>query len=145
VANNNDYTTAVRSSAVLLGLAGIIAVHVMDLPGKMSEVPYLGFLYVGIILTAGFLMYRVIKGPTSIDFLAIAALSIAVILGYVVNRTVGMPGAMDDIGNWFEPLGLLSLVIEAWLILISLSAFRAMSDRTSNISSNNSKESVSAT
>jgi len=33
-------------------------------------------------------------------------------MAYVLDRSVGMPGAMDDIGNWFEPLGLLSIGIE---------------------------------
>jgi hypothetical protein len=33
-------------------------------------------------------------------------------MAYVANRSIGMPGAMDDIGNWFEPFGLLSMAIE---------------------------------
>ncbi len=122
---DNDYTTTMRSGAVLLGLTGIIAVHVMDLPGKFSEVPYIGLLYLGIIAAAGYLIHRIVSGPTRRDFLASAALAGAVILGYVVNRTVGMPGATDDIGNWFEPLGLLSLVVEGWVVVSSLAAARA--------------------
>jgi hypothetical protein len=41
-----------------------------------------------------------------------------------VNRTVGMPGAMDDIGNWWEPLGLLSLMVEAWVVWQAVAAAR---------------------
>ena len=122
---SNDYRTVLRSSALMLGLAGIIAVHVMDLPGKMAEVPYMGFMYIGVIAAAGVLIHRVISGPNKLDFLATAALAGAVILGFIVNRTAGMPGATDDIGNWTEPLGLLSLVIEAWVVLIAVQAARA--------------------
>ena len=123
--NSTDHRATMRSVALMLGLTGIIAVHVMDLPGKLEEVPYLGLMYIGVIAAAGFLVHRVMSGPTKHDFLASAGLAAAVILGFVVNRTVGMPGAMDDIGNWTEPLGLLSLVIEAWVVVVALGAARA--------------------
>lgn len=113
-----------RSVAVIIGLAGIIAVHAMDLTGKMQEVPYLGFAYLGVIAAAGFLIERIVTRGSRFDFLAAAALAGSVIIGYVVNRTVGMPGAMDDIGNWWEPLGLLSLMVEAWVVWQALAAAR---------------------
>ena len=59
-------------------------------------------------------MVRMVSGPTRLDFLAAAGLSAAVFAGFVVNRTIGMPSATEDIGNWMEPLGLLSLVVEAF-------------------------------
>jgi len=114
------YQRVMTAGAVLIGLAGIIAIHVMDLQGKLEETPYLGIGYIAVCLIAGFLMVRMISGPTRLDFLAAAALSAAVFAGYVVNRTVGMPGAMDDVGNWMEPLGLLSLVIEAFTCVMAL-------------------------
>lgn len=118
------YRRVVNAGAIILGLSGIIAVHVMDLPGKLSEVPYLGLMYIGVISAAGALIQRMMSGPSRRDYLASAALAGAVFVGYVINRTVGMPGATDDIGNWFEPLGLLSLVIEAWVVGISLAGAR---------------------
>ena len=54
-------------------------------------------------------MESLIKKPTAVAFASSFGLALAVIFGYVINRTVGMPGSMGDIGNWFEPLGLLSL------------------------------------
>jgi len=129
--SNDHNTVTMRSVALMLGLSGIIAVHVMDLPGKMQEVPYIGFMYIGVILAAGFLMHRVISGPNRRDFLAAAGLAAAVILGYVVNRTMGMPGATDDIGNWWEPLGFLSVVIEVWVVALGLTAARSVSLRSS--------------
>lgn len=119
------HSATMRSVALMIGLVGIIAVHVMDLPGKMEEVPYIGFMYIGVILLAGFLIHRIISGATRYDYLAAAALAAAVIVGYIVNRTVGMPGATDDIGNWWEPLGFLSVVVEAWVIVLGLMAARS--------------------
>lgn len=123
--DSNEIRSVNRSNALVLGLIGMIAVHVLDLPGKLEEVPYLGVMYIVVILLAGFLVHRVIMGATKRDYLAAAALAAAVIVGFVINRTVGMPGATDDIGNWSEPLGLLSLVIEAWVVYIALTAARA--------------------
>lgn len=122
--DNLSFRQVMNASAVLVGLSGIIAVHVMDLPGKISEVPYLGLMYIGVIVLAGVLIQRMMSGPTSRDYLASAALAGAVFLGFVINRTVGMPGATDDIGNWLEPLGLLSLVIEGWVVAIALMGAR---------------------
>jgi hypothetical protein len=34
-----------------------------------------------------------------------------------------MPGAMGDIGNWFEPLGLLSIFIELFAVWHSVLGF----------------------
>lgn len=116
----STYTRIMTGGAVLIGLAGIIAIHVMDLQGKIEETPYLGLGYIAVCLVAGFLMVRLVSGPTRRDYLAAAALSAAVFLGFVVNRTVGMPGAMGDVGNWMEPLGLLSLVVEAFTCVMAV-------------------------
>lgn len=123
--DSNEIRSVNHSNALILGLIGMIAVHVMDLPGKLEEVPYLGVMYIIVILLAGFLVHRVLSGATKRDYVAAAALAAAVIVGFVINRTVGMPGATDDIGNWSEPLGLLSLVIESWVVYSALSAARA--------------------
>ena len=46
------------------------------------------------------------------------------LVGYVLTRTTGLPQATDDKGNWGDPLGIASLVVEAALILVSLVALR---------------------
>jgi hypothetical protein len=109
-------THLIRRGIVALGLLGIAAVHVLDLPSKWEEVRYLGIGYVGIIIVSIFLAERVITKPTRLDYLASAAVGASVIVGFIINRTVGMPGAMDDIGNWTEPLGMLSLIVEALVV-----------------------------
>ena len=116
-----------RQSTTIVGLAGIAAIHIMDLPGKFAETPYLAWAYIGIIATAALLIERIATKPRNTVFLAAAALSAAVLLGFVVNRTVGMPGAMGDIGNWFEPLGLLSMFVEVWAMVQAFLGFKQSS------------------
>ena len=104
----------------------IAAVHVMDLPGKFAETPYLAWGYIGVIAAAAILIERIANGARRQDFVAAALLSAAVLLGFIVNRTVGMPGATGDIGNWFEPLGLLSLFVESFTLGQSVLALKAL-------------------
>ena len=106
-----------------MGLVGIAGVHIMDLPAKWTETFYLAVMYLGIIAFAGFLIERLVVKISLRDYAASALLSAAVLLGYVINRSVGMPGAMDDIGNWFEPLGLLSISVELFAVWHAVSGF----------------------
>src|SRR5262249_10233596 len=39
--------------------------------------------------------------------------------GYIVTRSVGLPGYTYDVGNWGEPLGLASLVAEGSLLVLA--------------------------
>jgi hypothetical protein len=48
--------------------------------------------------------------------LALAALPIA---GYVLSRTIGLPGATDDIGEWADSLGIAALAVEAALVALA--------------------------
>jgi hypothetical protein len=41
------------------------------------------------------------------------------ILGYVLSRGPGLPNYDDDIGNWTEPLGVISLVVEGILLIVA--------------------------
>ena len=115
-------TSLIRRGAVALGLAGIAIVHILDLPGKWIETRYLGWGYVAVIGASLILMERIITRANQLDYLASAGLAGSVIVGFVINRTIGMPGAMDDIGNWLEPLGIISLFVEAFVLWHSLRA-----------------------
>ncbi len=113
-----------ESSAILprvigaLLMLGIAVIHYLDLGDKLTEVPYIGYLYLaliaGSIVAAGLLFYRPRTGWTLGGTLALLTF-----IAYCVNRTVGMPNAMDDIGNWGEPLGVASLVVEGLMVVLS--------------------------
>ncbi|MEN9740276.1 MAG: hypothetical protein RLZ72_542 [Actinomycetota bacterium] len=112
-----------RRSAVILGLIGLAGIHILDLPAKFEETPYLAWAYIGIILFSVVVIERLTVKGSVLDYLGAAGASLAVFAGYVINRTVGMPGAMGDIGNWWEPLGLLSLFIELFAVWHSVAGY----------------------
>jgi len=41
------------------------------------------------------------------------------IAGYVLSRGPGLPDYADDIGNWTEPLGVVSLIVEGVLFVLA--------------------------
>jgi hypothetical protein len=43
----------------------------------------------------------------------------AILTGFVLSRTTGLPNATGDIGNWSEGLGLASMFVEAGVIALS--------------------------
>jgi hypothetical protein len=44
------------------------------------------------------------------------------VLGYLLSRGPGLPDYTDDIGNWAEPLGVISLVVEGILLVVAAGA-----------------------
>lgn len=112
-----------RRTAVTIGLVGIVGVHLADLPAKWEETRYIAWMYIGAVIFGLFLVDRLVVKTSKRDYLASSFLSISVLVGYIINRSIGMPGAKEDIGNWFEPLGFLSIVIELFAVWHSVHAF----------------------
>jgi hypothetical protein len=107
-------------ATVAVGLAGIALIHLLDSIGKWSETRYMFWMYValmaGSLATAGWVLFT----RSRHSLLAAAGLAAGAMIGYVINRTVGLPGAMGDVGNWTEPLGLASLFVEGSVIAAAL-------------------------
>jgi hypothetical protein len=112
-------------ATVAVGLAGIALIHMLDSIGKWSETRYLFWMYVGLMIaslaTAGWVLFT--RSRTAL--LAAVAVAASALVGYVVSRTVGLPGATDDIGNWTEPLGLASLFVEGAVVAAGLAGLSA--------------------
>jgi hypothetical protein len=116
--------TSPRRTVAAVGLLGIALIHAIDLPGKMEETPSMGVAFIGLILASLLLAGALVVRPHRLVWLATGGLAAAVIVGYVINRSVGLPGAMGDIGNWWEPLGTASLFVEGLVVLVALPALR---------------------
>ncbi len=113
-----------RQALAAAGLVGVAIVHLLDAPGKLEETPYLGVLFLGLIAASLLVGEVILRGSGTIGWLAGAALAAATILGYVVSRTIGLPGAPeDDIGNWSEPLGMVSLMVEAVVVWLCVTGW----------------------
>jgi hypothetical protein len=116
-------------AALALAVAGI---HIADqggFPGsKTPDYVGVGFdLLEGVsVLTAAALLFplasllRAATWTTAATFVSAGPL-----LGYVLSRGPGLPDYDDDLGNWTEPLGVASLVVESALLVLALTVLIA--------------------
>jgi len=111
----------VRRGIAAVGLVSIALVHLLDVPDKFDELPYVGVLFVGLIITSLLLAEGMIRTDDLRVWLVAGVVSAATIVGYAISRTSGLPGDEgNDIGNWTEPLGLASLLVEGIVVLLVL-------------------------
>jgi hypothetical protein len=109
--------TGRRGSALRWPVAGCAAVaalaHVPVTPEHLTEARYLGVLF--LLLTVVLLLgaTAVLATGSGAAYALLAGVSLLAVAGYVVSRTAGLPLVADDIGRWFEPLGIVSVLAEA--------------------------------
>jgi len=116
----------VERAAAAVGLAGIALVHLLDVEDRLTEVPYIGWLFVALIVSSLGLAAALIRSDDRRAWLGAGLLAGATIVGYIITRTVGMPNdGGEDIGNWTEPLGLASLLIEGVVVALAVSRLAA--------------------
>jgi hypothetical protein len=103
----------------VVGLSGVALIHLLDAPGKFSETPYLGWMYVALIAGCLVTAAALVASSDRRAWVAAALLPAGALVGYVLTRTTGLPQATGDVGNWSEPLGLASLFVEGSLVALS--------------------------
>ena len=100
-----------RWLVALAGTAAAIA-HLPVIAPHLTEAPYMGVLFV--LLTVGCLAISVTvlaRDTAAVYVLAVTTCGLAVI-GYAATRLVPFPMLADDVGNWLEPLGVVSVISE---------------------------------
>jgi hypothetical protein len=116
----------VTRSVAAVGLAGIALIHLLDSLGKFQETPYMGWMYVGLMLSCLALAATLLHTHAREAWIATIALPASAIAGFVLTRTTGLPQAHGDVGNWSEPLGLAALFVEGAVIAIAGYALLAL-------------------
>jgi hypothetical protein len=116
----------VARAAAVVGLAGIALIHLLDSLSKFQETPYMGWMYVGLMLSCLAVAGALVRAHAREAWLAAIVLPASAIAGFVLTRTTGLPQAHGDVGNWSEPLGLASLFVEGALIALAGYALTAL-------------------
>jgi len=94
-------------------MAGIAAIHLLLAPEYFEEQGYVGLLF---LLGAGagaFVAARLWRGGDAMTWALGVAISAGMAVGFVLSRTVGLPGFHE--GEW-ELSGLVSLALEGGFI-----------------------------
>jgi Na+/proline symporter len=100
----------------LIVVVGLI--HLIDAPEDLEEGSYLGFLFLANFLGALVASVGIYRGNRWGWVLGLLVAGGA-FAGYVISRTAGLPGLGVE-EEWLEPLGVLSLVVEALFVGVFL-------------------------
>ena len=107
--------------ASLVLLAAVAFMHSRDIPGKLGETPYLGWMYILLVAGCAAAGAWLLSTHWRQGYALGALISLGAIIGYTLTRTTGLPNAVGDIGNWGEPAGIVSLLAEsAFLVLAAV-------------------------
>jgi uncharacterized membrane protein YfcA len=111
--------TLVGAGISVIVIVGLI--HLINSPKDLEEGSYTGLLYLANFfgaITAAIGIYRGRSWGWSLG----ALVSVGAFVGYVISRTIGLPGLPVE-EEWLEPLGLLSLLVEALFVGLYLRVF----------------------
>jgi hypothetical protein len=94
--------------------------HLPVIRPHLDEAPYMGVLFVVLSAACVVLASAAISWDTPVVYaLSVLTCGLAV-LGYAATRLVAFPMLADDVGNWFEPLGMLSVGSETVVVITAL-------------------------
>ena len=103
----------------LIVIVGLI--HLINSPEDLAEGSYTGLLYLANFFGAILAAIGIYRGR-SWGWSLGALISVGAFAGYVISRTVGLPGLPVET-EWLEPLGVLSLIVEALFVGLYLTVF----------------------
>jgi hypothetical protein len=93
-------------------------IHLVTARDSFGEATYKGLLFVANGVGALVAAVGVYRDRADWAWLLGALVAGGAFLGYVLSRTVGLPGLSAEPDAWFEPLGVASLVAEAVFLLV---------------------------
>jgi hypothetical protein len=100
----------------------VAAAHVPVIAPHLDEAPYMGALF--IVLTVGCAtigLAALIRDTAGLYMVATVTCGLAVV-GYAATRLLAFPMLADDVGNWLEPLGIVSVIGELTVIATAMTA-----------------------
>ncbi|MBP0457130.1 hypothetical protein [Streptomyces montanisoli] len=100
---------------LLLIDAGIHAYEVID-----ADVPFLvgGFIATAVGAVAG--AYLLLTSGPRLGWVLGGLTTLLTSIGYIVTRATPVPTDEDDYGNWLEPLGLTSLILQIVVVALAV-------------------------
>ncbi|HCF99141.1 MAG TPA: hypothetical protein DEV93_01190 [Chloroflexi bacterium] len=110
----------IARSVAIMGLVGVALIHLLDSGSKFAETPYVFWMYVALMVASLGVAGLLLHTESWRTWAMAGGLAGSAIVGYVLSRTTGLPGAGKDVGNWSEPLGLAALFIEGCIVALAL-------------------------
>ncbi len=110
-------STLVGAAIALIVVTGLI--HLVTAPDDFTEAAYKGAMFVANGIAALIAAAGIYRGSKTWGWGLGLLVAGGALVMYVVSRTIGLPGlGVDD--AWFEPIGVLSLIVEGAYVLLAL-------------------------
>jgi hypothetical protein len=101
------------------------AVHVPVTGPHLSEAPYLALLFLALTVSCLLLAGIVLTFDPVAVYAGAAALCALAVAGYVATRLVAFPLIADDVGHWFDPLGVVAVAAETAVVIVAITMLAA--------------------
>lgn len=105
--------------AVVAGLA-----HVPVTPEHLNEAAYIGIAFMVLTIVCVVLAAALLLWDSAIVYATLGGACLLAVIAYLLSRTVGLPLMADDVGNWLETLGVVSVLTETGVVVLSAFALR---------------------
>lgn len=117
-------TSAILRATGTVLLMSLAVIHIVQLVPTFQGMPLLGVAYLLLIAAAAVVGARLVKGRQSAVqlWLPVAALGVAVFVGYAFTRILSTPLDNQDVGNWACTLGLAALFVEGLIVAVAVYA-----------------------
>jgi hypothetical protein len=119
---------ALRWATVTAIVVAAVA-HIPVISPHLEEAPYMGVLFIGLTAVCLGLGAVIAASDSTWAYRSAAIVCGAAVLAYAATRLVAFPQLADDVGNWFEPLGVVSVISETGVVAFALLALRSRSSR----------------
>jgi hypothetical protein len=122
VINHTRLTTRLPADPALRAVAatGLITmgvIHAVEIQGELGGAVWLTVGFILLAAAGPLAGVWLLVQPTVPAWVFAGLVCLLAALGYMATRSFGVPGDHDDVGNWLEPLGLVALITE-WLVVI---------------------------
>ena len=135
---------ALRGAAAV-GLVTVGVIHALEIQGQLSGTVWLTAGFCLLAAAAPLAGLWLLIQPALPSWALTGLVGLCAAAGYVLTRSLAMPGDADDRGNWLEPLGLASLIIELVIVILavlSIASQRRAADGVAVPSARNATASV---
>jgi hypothetical protein len=120
-----DRDPAIRA-VTAMGLIAVGIIHALQIPGQLSGAAWLsaGFWMLAVVAPLAGLWLLARPSPLGWTFGGLVCLLAGV--GYILTRSVGLPGDPGDVGNWLEPMGIAALITEGVVVILAVLAVASL-------------------
>ena len=115
----SDHDDLVARTIASLGLVGIAWIHIVELPDTIREQAYVGWLFIGAIV-ASLLLVSILTRTNDMRAWALTGgLAGLVLIAFLFSRVTGLPGFTEYKGVWDDGNGLVSMIADGLVVLVS--------------------------